>query len=386
MEPRQDITLIFSKFLEFSDDCVHSWIVDPRLRRSMERHLEQSSDASRSKHFWALYWYKHWQDSSNPGAKSHLLAYLQEAAYWAAYKMSKMLTSQRHQLSDCFQVALLATDGILKRFNPHRGTNLEGYALVAFRGAIADFLKQQQEIAMCTVWALLYNKLSTKRFRDSLANYGFTPEEIAQYELAWMCFKMLYVPTKIKGKRAFRSPPLETWKAIARLYNAERNRQLISPGRKYSAATMKDWLATIVEAVRAFCNPQIQAGGEWIDDWPDLDRASLLDVMAQVEEAQRQYAQINAILVQAIDKLEPLTQQILQLYYSSEDRKQEQVAQILGITQPKVARRSIKARKTLLKALLQWSGKELDPPLDSDRAKERSEALSEWLRKYYRPQ
>jgi len=108
--------------------------------------------------------------------------------------------------------------------------------------------------------------------------------------------------------------------------------------------------------------------------------------MAQVEEAQRQYAQINAILVQAIDKLEPLTQQILQLYYSSEDRKQEQVAQILGITQPKVARRSIKARKTLLKALLQWSGKELDPPLDSDRAKERSEALSEWLRKYYRPQ
>jgi len=357
----------------------------------MERHLEQSSDASRSQHFWALYWHKLWKkNSSNPSAvaRLHLFAYLQEAAYWSAYRFHTRLTLWQYHFSDYFEIAMLTTDTVLKRFKPGRGTNLEGYALVAFRGAIADALKQKKEIGMCSDWSLLYSKLSTKGFKESLAKYGLTPAEIAKYQLAWMCFKQLFEPTKAQGAGAFNPPPPETWKAIAQLYNTQRN-----PGtEECSAATMEAWLTTAAKKARAYLFPPItslnlpipgQAQGELLDQLPDPQ--SLPGIQTEEEETQRLRSQINAVLVQALPQLEPLIQQAFQLHYG-QGIKQDDIAQEWGLQQFQFSRLLERGRKQLLKAIALWSKEKLNIPLNPDRAKDMSNLLKEWLREYYQQQ
>lgn len=391
LHPRPDLTDVFSTFLQFSGEHLSSWAADPRLRQSMRTHLEQPSEASHSKHFWALYWHKLWKkNSSNPAAvaRLHLFAYLQEAAYWSAYRFHTRLTLSQYQLSDYFEIAMLATDAVLKRFKPGRGTNLEGYALVAFRGAIADVLKQKKEIGMCSNWALLYSKLSTKGFKESLANYGLTSAEIAKYQLAWMCFKQLYEPTRTKGTGAFAPPPPETWEAIAQRYNTERD-----PGtEECSAATMEEWLKTAAKEARAYLFPPIiplnlptpgQEQGEWIDNFPDPQ--SLPEIQTEEEETQHLRSQINAVLVEALPQLEPVIQQAFQLHYG-QGIKQEDIALEWGRKQFQIARLLQKGRKQLLKAIALWSKEELNVPLNSDRAKDMSNLLKEWLREYYQQQ
>jgi len=283
---------------------------------------------------------------------------------------------------------MLTTDTVLKRFKPGRGTNLEGYALVAFRGAIADALKQKKEIGMCSDWSLLYSKLSTKGFKESLAKYGLTPAEIAKYQLAWMCFKQLFEPTKAQGAGAFNPPPPETWKAIAQLYNTQRN-----PGtEECSAATMEAWLTTAAKKARAYLFPPItslnlpipgQAQGELLDQLPDPQ--SLPGIQTEEEETQRLRSQINAVLVQALPQLEPLIQQAFQLHYG-QGIKQDDIAQEWGLQQFQFSRLLERGRKQLLKAIALWSKEKLNIPLNPDRAKDMSNLLKEWLREYYQQQ
>jgi hypothetical protein len=83
MRSRQSILEIFSTFLCFEDDLVTRWIVDGRLRRSIQICLESSSKDEDSPRFWALYWHQIWQTESaadrlSPHGKiaaNHLAAY-----------------------------------------------------------------------------------------------------------------------------------------------------------------------------------------------------------------------------------------------------------------------------------------------------------------------
>ncbi|WP_339382233.1 hypothetical protein [Nostoc flagelliforme] len=44
----------------------------------MQNCLNYSQKVANSENFWALYWYKHWQEESHSFARMHLSAYLQE--------------------------------------------------------------------------------------------------------------------------------------------------------------------------------------------------------------------------------------------------------------------------------------------------------------------
>jgi hypothetical protein len=87
MRPRQNLVETFSTFLQFDADRFSGWVMDPKLRRSMESCLAKVQHSEISESFWVLYWYKIWQSPPTSQAqdaytkslaRSHLTAYLQE--------------------------------------------------------------------------------------------------------------------------------------------------------------------------------------------------------------------------------------------------------------------------------------------------------------------
>lgn len=396
MRSRHSLIEQFSSFLQFDSDRFQGWLTDSRLRRNMERCLTQATETSEI--FWALYWHKVWQNQPAElvgrarSAREHLTAYVQEPCYWIAQKTASRFSSPQYTLADLFQMAIGQIDKVLKGFNPQQGFNLKNYASITLSNLMRESLRQRQEVDICTDWALL-RKISQKRLTEALQSAGFTAETQATYLLAWTCFKTLYVPRQATGSQKLPKPDLQTWEAIAQLYNQER---LSQPG---VAATTTDgleaWLSTCARAVRAYLYPNVlsinapkpgQESGEFIDDLAETtETPSLLaDLILQEELQQRQaqQIQIGTLLQTTIQQLEPQLQQILQFYYQ-DGLTQQQMAQHLETKQYTVSRRLTKARETLLKALVQWSETALHKPSTSDLLNNASIALEEWLKTYY---
>lgn len=393
MRPRQDIVEIFSTFLQFNADRFSGWATEPRLRRSMQSCLTRSPQPETEENFWALYWYKVWQAQPTGIAGVHLAAYLQEACYWAAQKTMTGFSSTQHTLSDCFQIVIARLDKVLKGFNSQQGFSLKNYASAIFTSVIKEALRQRQEVDICTDWALL-RKLSHKRLEESLQNVGLSSETIASYLLAWNCFKTVYVPTTASATRQLPRPDRTTWEAIAQLYNAERRSRLHRPGPECRAETLEQWMVACAKAARSYLYPTLtsintpkpgQESGEWLDNLPELQGESLLTDLITTEEVQSrqsQQAQMNAVLLAALEQLDLQTQQLLQLYYG-QGLTQQQMALQLEMKQYTVSRRLTKFRKSLLRALAQWSQETLHISLTSDVIKDISAVLDEWLQGHY---
>ncbi len=392
MRPRQSILEIFSTFLQFDADRFSGWATDSKLRRSMQRCLDESLPLETDEKFWVLYWYKVWQPQPASLARDHLSAYLQEVCYWAARNTVTSSLSLQYTLSDCFQLAIARVDKILKGFDPLQGFSLKRYASGTFSSLIKELLRQRHEVDICTDWALL-RKLSQKRLIESLQNKGLNSETIASYVLAWSCFKTIYVPVQATGTSRLPKPDSATWQAIAELYNTERQSQLM-PGAKCSAESLEQWIATCAKAARAYLYPSVtsinipkagQTSGELLDDLPDSLQQSLLTEIIAQEEAQSRYAQqtqINQVLVKALAKLDPEAQALIEMYYG-QGISQQQIAERLQIKQYTVSRRLSKARELLLGTLAKWSQETLHIACTSDILKNISAVLEGWLQDHY---
>ena len=128
-----------------------------------------------------------------------------------------------------------------------------------------------------------------------------------------------------------------------------------------------------------------QESGEWLDNLPGLQEESLLTtIITQEEEQSRQsqQAQMNAVLIAALDKFDQQTQQLLQLYYA-QGLTQQQMAKQLEMKQYTISRRLTKSRELLLSALAKWSQETLHISLTSDVLKGISAVLDEWLQGYF---
>lgn len=392
MRSRQSLLEIFSTFLQFEGDRVSTWAIDARLRRSMQHCLQQSDHVETASNFWALYWYKVWQDEGNhPHSFAHLTAYLQETCYWSAQKTMTNFALTQYTLPDCFQVAISKVQKILSGFNPQQGFSLQNYASAIFASTIRDTLRQRQEVDICTNWALL-RKVSQKRLIESLQNAGLSAETIATYTLAWSCFKSLYVPTQETATRKLPRPDAATWAAIEQRYNADRHSSL----PKAKPETLEKWLNVCAQAARSYLNPNLvsintpksgQDTGELLDDVPESSRESLLaDLISDEEDQTRQdqRSQLNQILEAAIAQLDPELQAILHLYYR-ENCTQQQMAERLDIKQYTVSRRLTKVREQLLKKLALWSQETLHISLTSALLQSMSLVMEEWLQQHYKP-
>ncbi|MGR3273974.1 sigma-70 family RNA polymerase sigma factor [Acaryochloris marina NIES-2412] len=396
MQPRTALLAIFSTFLQFETDHVHTWASDSKLRRSMQIQLEQSSQRDLSAKFWSLYWHKLWRAESQPDSQKvsagHLSAYLQETCYWTAQKTAARFSSSRYGVSDYFQIAMAQVDKLLKGFNSDQGFNLQNYASATFASLMRETLRQRREIDICSDWALL-RKLSQKRLVEALKNNGVPQETIDRYVLAWTSFKAIYVPQQATGTQKLEKPAAEVWIAIATQYNQERT-QLLPNATAITVADLEAILMTCAKAARAYLYPaQIsintprpgQDAGEFLDQLPNTEQASLLEEMIATETIQtrqNQHQQIGKVLIAAIQDLDQPSQSLLQLYYS-QAYTQQQIAEKLEMKQYTISRRLTKLRKTLLTALATWSQDTLHISPDSDVLKAMSSSLEEWLTGHY---
>ncbi|MBE9170138.1 sigma-70 family RNA polymerase sigma factor [Pleurocapsales cyanobacterium LEGE 06147] len=393
MHPRQGIVTLFSTFIQFDFDRFSRWASDPRLRRSMERRLTQMSSQETSENFWAIYWHKAWLRQPQDLARDHLSAYLQEVCFWATQKTISGFTSTQYTIPDCFQVAISGVDKVLKGFDSNQGFNLKNYASITFSNLIRELLRQRQEVDICSDWALL-RKLSQKRLIESLQNAGLDSKTIDRYVLAWNCWKTIYVPDRAGSTRKLSKPDAATWKAIAELYNSEFKGQLPFPASQANPETLEKWLLACVKAARAYLYPNVtsinqprlgQDSGEIVDNLVGEVDDSLLTDMIASEEAQnrdRQQAQINQVLIEALKALDSQERQLLELYYARQ-LTQTEMAKELGTKQYNVSRKLSRARQLLLKSLARWSQTNLHISLSSDVLKGISALLEEWLTGYY---
>ncbi|MEH2422198.1 MAG: sigma-70 family RNA polymerase sigma factor [Nostoc sp.] len=392
MHPRQEITEMFSTFVQLESDRFSKWLIDIKLRRSIQNCLEYSQKVPNSENFWALYWHKHWQEQSHSLARMHMSAYLQEPSYWTAKKTIARFIHSQYSLADYFQMANAEIETILKNFNPKKSSSLKAYATMAIPSRLKDILRQRKEADICTNWALL-RKVSKKQFLEALSQAGLSRTVIAQYRLAWACFKELYVQNQPGGTKALPGTERQLWEAIVNLYNRERQTQLTQPTAQCTREKIEQWLTQAAIYMRAYLYPPISSLNLAISeddatttlDLPDLSSDSLIAEMIAQEDTQNrqnQQSQIQAVLLKALQNLEAKTQEILKLYYQ-QGLTQPQIVQRLQMSQPTVSRQLLKARESLLAALIQWSQDTLNISVTCNLVKDMSTALEEWLKVKY---
>jgi RNA polymerase sigma factor (sigma-70 family) len=399
MRPRLEITEIFSTFAQLKADRFSKWLTDVRLRRSMENVLadipktKDLANTSTDK-FWSIYWYKIWLLKSNSSnlAKKHLSAYLQETCYWTAEKAIAKFAVVQHGLADYFQMSIAELETILEGYNPDRCTCLKTYASMAFLSKLKDILRQRKEADVCSNWGLL-RKVSKKVLLEALQNAGLSPTQVAQYRLAWTCFRLLYLQNQPGGTQKLPEPDRQLWENIAHLYNTERHRQLTTPTSECNSEEIKEWLSKTTIYVRNYLYPSVASlhvhnqeedSNQEFDIKDPASESLIADIIAQEEAQNRriQISQMNDVLLSALRELDSQSQKILELYYQQE-MTQQQIIQELKISQPTVSRRLLKGRESLLEALIQWSQKSQNISVNSHQIKDMSAALEEWLRINY---
>ncbi|MEH2165219.1 MAG: sigma-70 family RNA polymerase sigma factor [Nostoc sp.] len=392
MRPRQKIIKMFSTFIELEEDRFSKWLIDIKLHRNIQNCLESSPFVANSENFWALHWHKCWREQSNSLARMHLSAYLQEPNYWAAKKTIAKFTNSQHSLADYFQMANAEIETILKNFNQEKCSSLKAYATMAVPSRLKDILRQRKEADICTNWALL-RKVSKKQLLEALAQAGLSPILIAQYRLAWTCFKELYVQNQPGGTKSLPEPEPQLWEAIVNLYNRERQNQLTQPTAQCTREKIEQWLTQAAVYVRGYLYPFVSSLNAAISeddstttfDLPDPFSDSLIAQMIAQEDAQNQQnqqSQIEAVLLKNLQTFEAKTQEILKLYYQ-QGLTQPQIVERLKMSQPTVSRRLLKARELMLVALIQWSQDTLNISVTSNLVNDMSSALEEWLKIKY---
>lgn len=394
----------FSTFLQFEDDLPRQWVPEGRLQRNMQRHLQQlQEDQSQIKtdRFWALYWHKAWElqsknsdTTATPSSTKplrnlpldHLNAYLQETCFWAVNRLRSQFAQTQYSLSDCFQIAILRVPKVLQGFDSKQGFGLTNYASMLFSTTLRDALRQQQEVDICTAWALL-RKTSQKRTIEALTKAGLSSETVANYSLACQSFRLHYTPIQASGTRKLPPPDAETWDAIVQMYN----QQAIV---KTDAKTLEQWLNKTAQAIRNYLNPSTvslnaprpgQEEGEWQDHLADTESESLLSGLIQDEELQARLAerrQLGEILQAGLAQCDAESRSILPLYYGK-GYTQQQIANELGIKQYTISRRLTRSKEVLLKQLATWTRDDLHISLTSEVLQAMGSMVEDWLQTHY---
>ncbi|NJM20905.1 MAG: sigma-70 family RNA polymerase sigma factor [Richelia sp. RM2_1_2] len=400
MRPRQDITEMFSTFIDLQKDEFSGWLVDRRLRVSMQNYLIRSPEVSEKQ--WALYWYQHWRSpvvavgAASPRlqfdylAKMHLQAYLQEPCYQVGKKTkTKWLGNSQYSVADVFQMANAEIETILKDFDSKKSSGLKEYFGMAIRSKLRDIFRQRQEADPCSNWALL-RKVRKKQLEKALKNAGLRPTEIPKYLLAWKCFNQIYLPTQPGGTKQLPEPSSQLWKAIADSYNSYRHQLTENTPPLCTTQLIKEWLDETVGFVRNDWFPTVEyldtsnSGNnarQTLEDIPDFSEDSPIDKIIAAEDLQNQQEQIDqmfGVLSETLQAWDQKSQEIFRLYYQ-EELTQQQIMEQLQMSQATVSRKLNRGRESLLGALVKWS-QNLNISLNPNQIKHMSNALEEWLK------
>lgn len=394
MQPRQSVMDLFTAFIQFQADRFSHWVIDARLKRSMQRCLDSlnldanhSESIASSERFWSLYWHQHWQ-AAHPLAIEHLVAYLQEPCYWSAHLTCKRFANPQYSLSDYFQMAITEVHIILRDFDAHKGASLKTFATIAFPRLLRDLLRQRHAADLCSDWTLL-RRTSKKRLTEALEHQGLSPLMITQYQLVWRCFQQVWV----QDSPLHHSPPLDRqiWETITHDYNAEHGAY---PGlNPTTPEAIERWLMTCATWIRQYLYPPIDSlnrtpvgydTGELQDQMAAPLSTDALTQLIEQEERQeqtQQQEQLQSLLKTALTQLDAQSQSLLRLYYQ-EHLTQQEIVHRTQLSQATVSRRLTKAREALLTALVQWS-QILNRTVNPTQIITMSTSLEAWLVLYY---
>jgi RNA polymerase sigma factor (sigma-70 family) len=395
MRQRKDLIEIFSAFLQFESDRPTLWAIDPRLHRGMMRSI--AAEPRGSEDFWGVYWLRQYagHPAESPALRQsigHLAAYLQETCFWSVNRVLPRMGSVQIKLSDCFQVAIADLPKLLQGFDPSKPTGLKPYANTVFGNCVRDYLRQRQEVDVCSDWGLL-QKISRKRLLDALTANSFDRVNCDRYYLAWKALTTNHHSEPSPKLRKISAPDAKAWQLIEQTFDRERKDFPDIPAA--TAKELEKWLLDAARKVRNYLYPTVNSlnikksddtEADWVSDLVGSEASPMeyLEQQENITERQTQQQQMVAALEQAISNLDPAARQLLKLYY--QDRAtQQQIAQQLDLPQYTVSRKLSKARETLLKAVLTWGQTTSHISPTSDVITGISALLEEWLESFYAP-
>ncbi|MEA5463438.1 sigma-70 family RNA polymerase sigma factor [Leptothoe sp. PORK10 BA2] len=397
---------MFSTFATFADDRFKAWQSDPKLARSMQNQLKQSSQLIYSEKFWALYWYR--QRHAHPYAVHHLWAYLQEPCYWASHGVTQSFNVVQCSLSDGFHSAIANIDRILNGYNPDHGSTLRAYAHKAFGNCIRDYLRQQNEINISSDWGIL-RRISQTQLTQAIQAAGFV--QIESYILLWQCFKNVCVPDPNRSARGLPPPSTEQLEAIAKRYHHSHSLSPAGVSTPQDNRTMDSHnmgpqvvdtqqlsmeLSNLAALARAYLTPSVtslnqpqyddQPGEEQLDALTSTSNPmSELVASEEYDQQQERLQQINQVLQAAIADLDRPSHTLLSLYYQ-DSLTQTQIAQQQNTQQYQVSRQLRRIRQQLLLKVVTWGQETLHISPESSILASVSEVIHEWLQHHYSPQ
>lgn len=385
---------LFSTFIQFSGDRFGGWLTDFRLRRNIEKILQQEESRSINEKFLALHFYRQWLHCPNSLARNHLLAYLQEPCYLTALNVFRKFPHLPYTLSDYFQICIANYEEILRYYKPAQGTSLVGFARVGFRTILNNSLRQKAAADICTDWALL-RKTSKKRLIASLKEAGLDSLTIQQYCLLFSCFQRIYTSNDKKTSQKLTSPPPDVWEKIIAAYQQQlknypqlsENTTQLEPEKcakilKHCALLIRQYLYPKTVSLNAAINQE--ESGELLETIAS-EKSSPLQQIIDAEETAirgRIYIDIQQILTESLRKLPSELSRILELYYR-DNLTQKHIEQQTGIKQYNVSRKLAKAREILLKNLMAWVKDNLSIDTNIDDIKYLDTILEGWLIKHY---
>ena len=370
----------FSTFLKISEDEFGDWIIVPQLDKSMRDELDNQTKSpvslqqdsptdftKEAQNFWSNFWYEHWKCQSHNLAEQHLLAYLQESCYWATEKVMRRVpqSSSAYTKTGYFQIAVSESPFALKKFNPEKSNNLKGFAQMFLGDRLKSLIKQQQIADICTPWGLI-RKTSTKRLKDVLVAQGLSKQEVLHYRLLLQGFKELHTHPCHRGERTLPEPDEQLWQAVAEYYNQQRHTWLPSSCPAVDSSTAKKQITETTAWIRQFLYPAIESLNQpcFVNEESKQDELqdqlryssqeeSLLDELILMEERddlQHALEYLQQLIFHTFLKLDEETRQMMCLYYCKKLSQQE-IMELMKMSQPTISRRLRRGRKVLLEAI-----------------------------------
>ena len=394
MNKRQEIAKKFSTFLKIEripdGDKTEAkakyreiWGVDLRLQAQIN--LKIASNPNQDETFWSDHFWQAVKDNSDPLAKKHLLAYLEEPCYWSAKSIdAELLKILKLSWEDCFQIAREAVrenwQKIFKNYNSDKGTFLS-WAQTKLIYAIQDRLREGREFSNSSDWRLL--QCSKKRLKTALEQAGIKEPQFSICVLAWQAFNAVYLATNIKSYRQLPRPTEEQWAAITDCFN---DLALPQYGKK-TIDEIEKLLQICVSALRAKSQIQLATlDGEYCESLQS-EVAEKCNDWYQDSQEQIEYCELSEEMIlvigEAIASLPPDARKMLILEHGLIKFQQKYIAQEFGIPQYTVSRLLSRSQRILAHNLLQSLQQQYDITVNAEMIDQACQQLDGWLNWYF---
>lgn len=297
-------------------------------------------------------------------AKLCLFNYLQLICFYAARDVSQKLrqtsnSSSYYGLEDCFILGIeiaLAPASLLKGYHFDSQTALQSYASVALNRTIKNRIVRELKTKSLKFSdnGLLRNT-SKSKLEQALTNLGISKSNVIKYCLVWQAFNELFLelyPPSSQGNRKPPTTPLtdEQLNQISSRYNKQIRRLEIEETQQSDRQTVKQMLATCVEAVRNLQSKRLVSIEEhnYINE---IAAESTNEIIA--EETQQQSKEVRNMILEEFQALEKSAQNSLLLWLGLEINQNDFLEMLSLEKQYQVARHFQRYIKTILKAFIQ---------------------------------